>query len=134
MIRGILNDVGVSVNTSFSVNDRYPRVEDLRRLNRAPLTLIGQMNFGMAAVAKHLHERFNTQLAAYPFPRGFRETAIWLRDIGEFFGIQDRVERYLDVHEAEYEATLLKCRPVLAGKRVVVFTGTAGRLDSRRNA
>jgi nitrogenase iron protein len=122
-IRGILNDVGISVNTSFSVNDRYPRVEDLRRLNRAPLTLIGQMNFGMAAVAKHLRERFNTELGQYPFPRGFRETAIWLRDIGEFFGIQDRVERYLAVHQAEYETTVSECRKVLAGKRVVVFTG-----------
>jgi nitrogenase iron protein len=41
-IRGILNDVGISVNTSFSVNDRNPRVEDLRRMNRAPLTLMGE--------------------------------------------------------------------------------------------
>ena len=79
-IRGILNAVGISVNTSFSVNDRNPRVEDLRRLNRAPLTLIGAMNFGMAVVAKHLRERFATQLGTYPFPRGFRETAIWLRE------------------------------------------------------
>ncbi len=122
-IRGILNDVGVPVNTSFSVNDRNPRVEDLRRLNRAPLTLIGAMNFGMTVVAKHLRERFNTQLGQYPFPRGFQETAIWLRDIGEFFGIQDRVERYLAVHEAEYKAMLSECRKVLAGKRVVIFGG-----------
>jgi len=122
-IRGILNDVGISVNTSFSVNDRYPRVEDLRRLNRAPLTLVGAMNFKMVAAGKHLRERFNTQLGTYPFPRGFRETALWLRDIGEFFGIQDRVERYLAVHEAEYDATVLECCKVLAGKRVVIFTG-----------
>jgi nitrogenase iron protein len=122
-IRGILNDVGVSVNTSFSVNDRNPRVEDLRRMNLAPLTLMGAMNFGMLAVAKHLRERFNTQLATYPFPRGFRETAIWLREIGDFFGLQDPVERYLALHEAEYQATVSECRKVLAGKRIVVFAG-----------
>ena len=125
-IRGILNDVGVSINTSFSVNDRYPRVEDLRRLNRAPLTLIGTMNFGTTVMAKHLRERFGTELGQYPFPRGFRETAIWLRDIAEFFGIQDRVERCLAVHQAAYEATISECRKVLAGKRVLVFSGGQG--------
>ena len=120
-IRNILDDVGISINTSFSVNDRNPRVDDLRHMNRAPLTLIGTMNFGMTAMAKHLRERFNTQLAAYPFPRGFREMAIWLREIGEFFDIQDRVERYLAVYEEEYNATIAECRKVLAGKRVILF-------------
>ena len=125
-IRGILNDVGISVNTSFSVNDRNPRVEDLRRLNRAPLTLIGAMNFGLTAVAKHLRERFNTQLGKYPFPRGFRETAVWLRDIGGFFDVEDRVERYLAAQKQEYDATLAECRRVLTGKRVILFTGGQG--------
>ena len=123
VIRGILGDVGISVNTSFSVNDHNPRVADLRQLSRAPLTLIGAMNFGMTALAKHLREKFNTRLGTYPFPRGFRETAIWLREIGEFFGIQERVEAYLAPRQTAYEATLAECRTVLAGKRVLIFGG-----------
>jgi nitrogenase iron protein NifH len=123
VIRGILNDVGISINTSFSVGDRNPQVKDLRRLSRAPLTLIGAMNFGMAAVAKHLRERFDKQLGKYPFPRGFRETAIWLRDIAAFFHIEERVERYLAVYEAEYNDTIAECRKSLAGKRILIFTG-----------
>jgi nitrogenase iron protein NifH len=122
-IRGILNDVGISINTSFSVGDRNPRVKDLRRLSRAKLTLFGAMNFGMTAVAKHLRERFGTRLGKYPFPRGFRETAVWLRDIAAFFHIEDRVNRYLSVYEADYNATVAECRKTLAGKRVLIFTG-----------
>jgi nitrogenase iron protein NifH len=121
VIRQILTDVGVSVNVSFSVNERDPRAENLRFLNRAPLTLIGSINVLTSATAKFLRERFGTELAQYPFPKGFQETAMWLRDIGDFFGIQQRVEKYLAPRQAAYDKTLAKCRKVLAGKRVVVF-------------
>jgi nitrogenase molybdenum-iron protein alpha chain len=46
-----------------------------------------------------------------------------LRDIGEFFGLQERVEQYLGAREEEYEAGISECRRTLAGKRVIIFTG-----------
>ena len=48
-IRQVLANVGLSVNMSFSVNDRNARVEDLRRLNGAPLTLMSSYNPNLAA-------------------------------------------------------------------------------------
>lgn len=117
----VLGDVGLSVNTSFSVGDRNARVEDLRRLNGAPLTLMSSYNPNLAATAKHLRERFGTELCSQSFPKGFRETALWLQEIGEFFGIEQRVEDYLARQQAAYEEAIVPCREALAGKRVVLF-------------
>ena len=120
-IRQVLADVGLSVNTSFSLGDRSSRVEDLRRLNCAPLTLMSSFNPNLAATAKHLRERFGTALCSQSFPKGYRETALWLREIGEFFGIEVTVEDYLAEQQLAYQAALAPCRRVLAGKRVVLF-------------
>ena len=94
-IREMLADVGLTVNTSFSVDGHDASTGNIRRLNRAPLSLLADTNFVVAVTAKHLRERFGTRLSEYAFPKGFRETALWLRDIGKFFGSQERVEEYL---------------------------------------
>lgn len=129
VIRRILSEVGVSINVSFAADDGYSRVADLRHLGGAPLTLMGSSAFITAVTAAHLRERFATQIARHPFPRGFRETELWLRDIGQCLGIEDRVERYLAPHRVAYEREIEHCRQVMANKRVVAFLWANGPFD-----
>jgi nitrogenase iron protein len=121
-IRKILEDIGIGVNVSFSLGDRNARAADLRRLGRASLTLTGSTNFANLATAKHLRERYGTRMGSCAFPRSAREASLWLREIGAFFHIEDRVESYLQVRDAMYRQSIAACRQCLAGKRVAIFS------------
>ncbi len=121
-VQELLERVGVRVNARFSDGLRDATTEELRKLPRAPLTLLCARNFLTDIIRKHLMDTSHGVVAREHFPRGFRETEIWLREIGAFFHIEDRVEAVLDQERRAYLEAMARYRPGLEGKRLVVFT------------
>jgi len=121
-VEQILRRIGISINARFSDGYRDATVADIRKLHEAPLTLLCARNFLTEIIRKYMQESHRSVIARHSFPRGFRETELWLREIGEFFGIEKRVEEVIAEERATYEAAMAPCRSVLAGKRLALFT------------
>ena len=118
----LLSSVGLSINARFTDGFRDTTVADLEKFPQAPLTLLCGRNFLSDLIRKHLMETGHGVVARQFFPRGFRETELWLREIGEFFGIGERVEDLLSAKRPRYLEKVREYQPVLSGKRLVVFT------------
>jgi nitrogenase iron protein NifH len=118
----LLSRLGISINARFTDGFRDTTVAELEKFPRAPLTLLCGRNFLSDLIRKHLMETGHGAVARQYFPRGFQETELWLREIGAFFGIGERVDALLSEERPRYEERLKPYRKRLLGKRLVVFT------------
>ncbi len=121
-VEELLGRIGLTINARFTDGYRDATVADLQRFPQARLTLLCARNFLTDFIRKHMEEIGSGVIARHTFPRGFRETEVWLREIGAFFGIEARVEELLAPERERYLAAMVACRPVLQGKRIVLFT------------
>ena len=122
IVEEILRRIGVKINSRFTDGYRDATVADFRKFFRAPLTLLCARNYLTDFISKYMDETGMKVVARCTFPRGFRETELWLREIGEFFGIGERVEQVLASERDKYHAAMALLRPQLQGKRLVLFT------------
>ncbi len=71
----------------------------------------------------HLQAQYGIPFVLRAIPIGIMNTNKWLRDIGKFFTIEDRVERLIEAETRELEKALAPYREALRGKRAFLAGG-----------
>ncbi len=71
----------------------------------------------------HLLTQFGIPFVLRAIPIGIMNTNKWLRDIAEFFKIEDITERFIEAENKELETALAPYREILKGKRVFLAGG-----------
>jgi nitrogenase molybdenum-iron protein alpha chain len=71
----------------------------------------------------HLEERFGTPYIIDTLPIGITSTNRWIRQIAEFFHLEEEAERVIQLETDALNAALEPFRKILAGKKVYVGGG-----------
>lgn len=77
----------------------------------------------LAALAEHMHERFDTPYLADVYAVGTEETKTWLRRVGTLCHREEAAERAIASEEASFSAVVEKARADLAGRRCGLAIG-----------
>jgi nitrogenase molybdenum-iron protein alpha chain len=72
---------------------------------------------------QYLKEKHGIPYIIRHMPIGIENTSAWLRDIGDFFGIQEEAEALIVAEEQELRAALAQLKPLFDGKTVFVSAG-----------
>lgn len=100
----------------------YAHPDDFEKVNRAAL------NVSLCAThddyfVGHLLSRYGIPYILRAIPIGIANTNKWLRDIGKFFHMEERVERLIAAETKELEAALVPYKEALRGKRAFLAGG-----------
>ncbi|HEV8131361.1 MAG TPA: nitrogenase component 1, partial [Acidobacteriota bacterium] len=71
---------------------------------------------------RFLEDRFSLQFLSAPPPVGLKQTEDWINQIALAYGREKRAKRLISEISASYSRRLETLRPVLKGKRVLIFT------------
>ena len=123
ILRSMLDALGIRVNCRFLC---ATCTEEVRGFLRAPWSILARDdNLGLEL--KELFEKeYGCRFLEGGFPRGFSQTARWVRTLGELYGREKEAERLLEDSRAEYEEKLKDLRRHFRGKRTLIFAGSAG--------
>lgn len=72
---------------------------------------------------RYLHETYGVPYILKHMPIGIANTGLWLRDVAEFFGLQEKAEAIIAQEEAELAEALAGLIPAFAEKKVFVSAG-----------
>ncbi|HWR39637.1 MAG TPA: nitrogenase iron-molybdenum cofactor biosynthesis protein NifE [Patescibacteria group bacterium] len=121
IIRGYLEEIGVTVNTVFTGDSSH---DGLRQTTRAALNII-QCAGSMHYLAGQLEERYGIPSLPVSF-LGLDDTADSLRKIARYFGDETMLHRAEELIERETQRVmpvLENYRQLLQGKKAAVYVG-----------
>lgn len=118
-ITGILRQMGIRINCRFV---RNTRVKELKGFLRAGLNLPAYTDYFGRIMADFLEERFDSPTASLPFPVGFTESKLWIREIAAFFNKEEKGEAIIHTFQARYETLIANHRNALKDKRLMIIT------------
>ena len=118
-IRGLLGEMGISVNCRF-LGDAS--AEEVRRLTAAPLNILATDSPDNMKLRGWLEQKYGCVFFDECLPVGFRATAAFLERIGDFFGCREAAEPVIAAERRRFDAEAARLRPVLQGKKVLMTT------------
>ena len=116
---GVLERFGVSVNCRFLCNTTYDALE---AFTTAELNLLAYRDYTGRMLESFFEREFGCQFFEHDFPIGLSETEEWVRALAQHFGNPEEGERILGEQRVLYERRIEVLRPVLAGKKLMIFT------------
>ncbi|MCP4118819.1 MAG: AAA family ATPase [Desulfobacteraceae bacterium] len=118
-ISGILHKMNIRINCRFV---RNTRVSELKGFLRAGLNLPAYTDYFGRIMADFLKERFDSPTASLPFPVGFTDSKLWIREIAAFFDKEAKGESLIGTFQGRYETLIANYRNALKGKRLMIIT------------
>ncbi len=118
-ITNILGQMDIRINCRFV---RNTRVKELKGFLRAGLNLPAYTDYFGRIMADFLKERFGSPTASLPFPVGFTDSKLWIREIAAFFSKEEKGEAIIDTFQARYETLIANYRNALKNKRLMIIT------------
>ncbi|MBI9088385.1 MAG: AAA family ATPase [Desulfobacterium sp.] len=118
-ITDILGQMDIRINCRFV---RNTRVKDLKAFLRGGLNLPAYTDYFGRIMADFLKERFDSPTASLPFPVGFTESKLWIREIAAFFNKEEKGEAIIEIFQARYETLIATHRNALKDKRLMIIT------------
>jgi nitrogenase molybdenum-iron protein alpha chain len=114
----LLNAIGLNVNF-YPV---FSRPLDMHRATKAALS-VSTCPTHDDYFLRFLQDKYGVPYVLRHMPIGIANTGAWLRQIAEFFKIQDLAEQTIAAEEADLAAALAPLLPLFAGKRAFVTAG-----------
>jgi nitrogenase molybdenum-iron protein alpha chain len=114
----LLNALGLEVNV-FPV---FAKPEEMYRATQAALS-ISTCPTHDDYFLKHLKEKYGIPYILRHMPIGIENTSRWLRDVADFFGLQEQAERIIAQEVQELEEALAEFKPLFKGKRAFISAG-----------
>ena len=125
-LRRLLSLLGLRVTGQFP---SYLALDELQAVPEAELIILlgrrmdDEKQAQLAALAEHMHERFDTPYLADVYAVGAEETKTWLRRVGALCHREEAAERAIAAEEAAFSAAVEKARADLAGRRCGLAIG-----------
>ncbi|MBI5788278.1 MAG: nitrogenase component I subunit alpha [Candidatus Schekmanbacteria bacterium] len=117
-IKPLFDAMGIRVLTIFTGNASF---DDLPVMHAAKLNIV-QCQRSSTYIAQMIQDKYGT-----PFINvtlfGMEETSKALRDVGKFFGLEDKAQEVIGQETAKIKPQIEEYRSRLSGKRVMVFQG-----------
>jgi nitrogenase molybdenum-iron protein alpha chain len=117
-IKPLFDAMGVRVLSIFTGNASF---DDLPPMHAAKLNIV-QCQRSSTYIAKMIQDKYGT-----PFINvslfGIEQTAKALRDVGKFFGLEDKAESVIQQETAKIKPRIDYYRSRLTGKRVMIYQG-----------
>ncbi len=114
----LLQALGLEVNI-FPV---FSKQEEMYKVTQAALS-ISTCPTHDDYLLKHLKEKFNVPYILKHMPIGIENTNHWLRQVAEFFGLQEQAERIIEEENRELKEALQEFLPVFKDKKVFIGAG-----------
>jgi nitrogenase iron protein NifH len=124
-IKGLLDAIGISVNTRFITRTN---LASIRNLNRACINLPAHGDYTSTMISEIVSRNSGLPLLNVPFPTGFRETSEWLMKIAEFFSKTAEAEKLIDSEEEVYRKKITELKGSTKGMKLLVST-YSGNID-----
>ncbi len=115
----ILSSLGVRVNCRFVCRSSVQRI---RELLRAPFSFLMETDDTARTLQKFLQDRFSLEFLPAPPPIGLKQTEAWIHQIAGAYGKDEQAKQLMSQISARYAQQIEELKPILKGKRVLLFT------------
>ncbi|MDR3160524.1 MAG: AAA family ATPase [Spirochaetaceae bacterium] len=119
-MKDILDRLGIEINCHFICETS---LEEIRCFMRGKLSILAFDDYMGRTIRDFLRGEFGAEFLDRPFPVGFRESAEWVRLLASSFGRPpETAGAIIADYRDRYEGEILRIKPYLAGKRLMVIT------------
>ncbi|MBR0417361.1 MAG: AAA family ATPase [Firmicutes bacterium] len=119
VLKSWLDAMGIEIGCRFLGDATAAEVRDLLS---APLNILALDTPDNAKLKAWLEEEYGCVFFSRCLPVGYRATENFLKELGEFFGCEDRVAPVLEAERERYLAETEKYKEALKGKKVLMTT------------
>lgn len=117
-LRELLGKMGIRINCRFLCAES---IENIRNFRKAPYSIMARTD----KLGQELKEIFETKYGCRflegELPKGFTQTAQWLRTIGTLYGKEREAEAVIAEQRQRYLEQIEELKPAFAGKKVIFF-------------
>lgn len=118
IIRDILEAMNIKINCRFICASC---LEDICHFLKAPYSILVQKDMLGQEIKKIFEEKYGCCFLEDGLPKGFLETAQWVRMIGKYYGKQEKAEKLIEKQRILYEKQIRQLLPVFDKKKVLIF-------------
>lgn len=118
VFRDLLGKMGIRINCRFLC---ATSMEEIHGFLKAPYSVMARQDPLGQQLQELLEQQYGCRFVEGVLPRGFRETAAWVRQIGKLYGKESEAEQVIAEARAQYETRVEALRGAFAGKKVVIF-------------
>jgi len=115
----LLNKVGIRVN---SVLLQSASIEDFERASEAEFNTFDCPQWGYP-LAKYMEEHYGIPYGRHATPLGITSTSRWLREVGQFFKIEEKVEALIKEEYEGIKAVWEEAKALVTGKIALIDGG-----------
>lgn len=117
-LQGLLAEMGIRINCRFLCAET---MENIHNFLRAPYSILVRSERLGLELKEIFETKYGCRFLKDGLPRGFSETARWLREIGSLYHREAEAEAVIAKHRMEYLQRIQSLRPLFAHKKVVFF-------------
>ncbi len=117
-LRELLEKLGIRINCRFACAES---IENIRNFRKAPYSIMARTD----KLGQELKEIFETKYGCRfldgTLPKGFAQTAQWLRTIGRLYGKEQEAEAVIKEQRERYLRKIEELKSAFDGKKVIFF-------------
>jgi nitrogenase molybdenum-iron protein alpha/beta subunit len=89
---------------------------------QAELNLLAHEDYMSRSIRDFLIDEFDAPFFDKPFPIGFTQSCLWVKELGAFFGKEALAEQIIESNRQRYLEQIEQIKPFLKGKRLMALT------------
>lgn len=123
IIKAMLDALGIRVNCRFLC---ATSMEEIHGFLRAPYSLMARTDVLGEELKALFEQNYGCRFLDGGFPKGFSETARWVRQLGSLYGKETRAEELIAREKIRYQEQILALRQKFSGKKCILFLNRPG--------
>lgn len=123
IIKALLDALGIRINCRFLC---ATSMEEIHGFLRAPYSVMARTDVLGDELKAILEEKYGCHFLDGAFPKGFSETACWVRELGRLYGKEAQAEGLITGKKAEYQEQIQTLKPRFRGKKCIIFLNRPG--------
>ncbi|WP_455502697.1 nitrogenase component 1 [Blautia sp.] len=118
VIKELLGKMGLRINCRFLCAES---MENIHQFKKAPYSIMARYDELGNQLQKIFEEKYEIRFLDGELPKGFSETADWLRTIGKLYGKTREAEQVIEEKQLQYRQKIEALKPLYEGKKVIFF-------------
>lgn len=117
-LQEIFKRIGIRINCRFICAES---MENIHNFLKAPYSIMARYDKLGHELQKIFEEKYGCRFLCNELPRGFSQTASWLRKIGKLYGKEKETEQVILENRIQYTQTINNLKLLYKGKKVILF-------------
>ena len=117
-LQEIFKRIGIRINCRFICAES---MENIHNFLKAPYSIMARYDKLGHELQKIFEEKYGCRFLCNELPRGFSQTASWLRKIGKLYEKEKETEQVILENRIQYTQTINNLKLLYKGKKVILF-------------